>query len=856
MAEQRYDSIHTGQQIDAAVSWLQIHAADQICGGVASGATIATPDNPTYWFASQGTYTCGGSTTITITNGSIGIISYDGSQWSSVSFYVGEAVYEEESFDETNLVKGKYWKLSEEYVPETVNTSSYYGCMFLSVVAGDFVEVKSQGNNGNARAWGISDTTRKILSIASGTEPVSEILNVEETGFVFINCLSDYYGSFQVKLHHSRIDNVVEELENTNERIDNIEQDIYVEEEPEWTLHSYYNTNDNHTIGDDCPPKSGGANSDYDCLDVDLTQDFTKIEFSCKGHWASAQHYQACAYFFLDSNNKIVDIADTSDYTYLENIYNISLKPSDIPEGAVKLCLNNKTRGSYAYATPSCVITKIKGGSSPVPVDTTDIIYLNPDAENILSDVSLVKANGNATVLTIAHITDTHGEDVNIERFNRFCNYYGINTRLHTGDIVRAAYNLDDFDQTKYNELFADTMVTIGNHDTANHDGSFDWSAHQGIDSFNRYIAPLYDGWGAILADSASTNGYCYYYKDFADKKIRLIVLDAMAHLTSQSSGQNTWFAARLADTLDSNNTAYDYDVIVAYHYIPSSIDLFEFPFTSKFGIEGVASHSDVVDIVTSFITDGGKFIAWLTGHTHRDYCGKIVRTVNGNTINQVVLSAATGGADASNQDCARVVGEKSQDLFSIYGIDTTRKLIKIYRVGCDYDVWCRHKETACINYETAEVVIDEEEKDNVPTANSEKGVKSGGIYTELAGKQATLVSGTNIKTINNQSLLGSGDLSLAEPVSVVEVTGATPTQELQPNTFYKFGSVTSLTVTLAAGVTGMVSIYAFSFIAGQANPTITLPQGVVCNQTLSLAQGDKCEFSIMDNLAVFQTWS
>ena len=111
-------------------------------------------------------------------------------------------------------------------------------------------------------------------------------------------------------------------------------------------------------------------------------------------------------------------------------------------------------------------------------------------------------------------------------------------------------------------------------------------------------------------------------------------------------------------------------------------------------------------------------------------------------------------------------------------------------------------------------------------------------------------------KTINGSIITTSGNLSLAEPVSVVEVTGTTPTQELQPNTFYKFGSVTSLNVTLAAGATGMAAIYAFSFTAGQANPTVTLPQGVVCNQTLSLAQGDKCEFSIMDNLAVFQTWT
>ena len=39
-------------------------------------------------------------------------------------------------------------------------------------------------------------------------------------------------------------------------------------------------------------------------------------------------------------------------------------------------------------------------------------------------------------------------------------------------------------------------------------------------------------------------------------------------------------------------------------------------------------------------------------------------------------------------------------------------------------------------------------------------GVTSG-IQTQLNGKQATLVSGTNIKTINSTSLLGNGDISI-----------------------------------------------------------------------------------------------
>lgn len=44
---------------------------------------------------------------------------------------------------------------------------------------------------------------------------------------------------------------------------------------------------------------------------------------------------------------------------------------------------------------------------------------------------------------------------------------------------------------------------------------------------------------------------------------------------------------------------------------------------------------------------------------------------------------------------------------------------------------------------------------------------------TALAGKQATLVSGTNIKTVNNQSLLGSGNIDIQSGNSV-EVSGTT----------------------------------------------------------------------------------
>lgn len=93
--------------------------------------------------------------------------------------------------------------------------------------------------------------------------------------------------------------------------------------------------------------------------------------------------------------------------------------------------------------------------------------------------------------------------------------------------------------------------------------------------------------------------------------------------------------------------------------------------------------------------------------------------------------------------------------------------------------------------------------------------------------------------------------------VPLIEVSGATPTQTLAPNTFYKFtGQVTSLTLTLGTPIDGIANIYAFSFVAGAANPTISLPASVTIDGTPSIAQGDYVEFSIMNNVAIFKVVS
>lgn len=186
-----------------------------------------------------------------------------------------------------------------------------------------------------------------------------------------------------------------------------------------------------------------------------------------------------------------------------------------------------------------------------------------------------------------------------------------------------------------------------------------------------------------------------------------------------------------------------------------------------------------------------------------------------------------------------------------------------------------------------ADVTLTASDVGAMSTSHPANAITSAKI-TEWNGKQDALVSGTNIKTINNQSLLGSGNITpaqlgvpsiannlttttvgsaldatqgkalkdtvdtKADKVTIVTVstTGAV-TQALDPNKFYKFtGSPTSLTVTLNSGLG--LCVYAGKFTAGTGFSGFTLPSGVaVADGAPTIEAGETYEFNIADNLIV-----
>ena len=100
----------------------------------------------------------------------------------------------------------------------------------------------------------------------------------------------------------------------------------------------------------------------------------------------------------------------------------------------------------------------------------------------------------------------------------------------------------------------------------------------------------------------------------------------------------------------------------------------------------------------------------------------------------------------------------------------------------------------------------------------------SSKVSAELSGKQATLVSGTNIKTVNTHSLLGSGDIHISGGGDIPKINMTATTATLDPNKFYVWGEVASLDISLAAETAGIQNVYKFQFQSGVTPTTLILP--------------------------------
>ena len=284
-------------------------------------------------------------------------------------------------------------------------------------------------------------------------------------------------------------------------------------------------------------------------------------------------------------------------------------------------------------------------------------------------------------------------------------------------------------DATFYTTAISNTqkpfLTVIGNHDAA--EGNTLSKAYTNIsDLVAKFITPNIQY--ADLASGEYTSGKSYYYKDFSTYGIRLIVLNNYEYPTDNdgtnflyhhgwecwSQDQVDWFISTL------NNTPTTYGVIVAAHFVPTSMAM------DKTGIWTSATmqynswspdttlisadKSMLAEIVDAWIdgstlsktysfdvTGGtwsgitvsadfssrgsGEFIAWIGGHLHMSLLG----TIYGYTDQHVYLADCSGVGSSLQGDTPRKVGTRSEDALCVLSVDRTNKTVKLLRIGAHF---------------------------------------------------------------------------------------------------------------------------------------------------------------------------
>lgn len=327
--------------------------------------------------------------------------------------------------------------------------------------------------------------------------------------------------------------------------------------------------------------------------------------------------------------------------------------------------------------------------------NSLDIVSLNGENEIINKLLQLrrhlnlnISGTSGLSPVVLLWFSDIHSDKVQFKRIMQFYERYKtyMNGILCTGDMVFDSLR-DDYSYLE-NDL-KKLMMTLGNHDIAR--TAWNDQTVTAEEDYNIFIKPFVD---AGLVDNFIVNK-CYWYKDYSAQKLRLIGLDAL-HWDNE---QNKWLETSLNDAKNKG-----YSVVCANHFFGgrnrTHIEC-AFDNVQKLSEGDASINAEASATIQKFIDKGGDFVCWLSGHTHRDYVYYLSDYPKqiGFTIDCATCSNGVTDEEREN-------GTKSQDCFNLIAFDTTRKLIKIARIGSDRDSLLRKKDTICINYQTKKIYV------------------------------------------------------------------------------------------------------------------------------------------------------
>nr|DAT41376.1 MAG TPA: metallophosphatase domain protein [Caudoviricetes sp.] len=302
--------------------------------------------------------------------------------------------------------------------------------------------------------------------------------------------------------------------------------------------------------------------------------------------------------------------------------------------------------------------------------------------------------------VSLLHFSDIHADRSALKKISEAIDNYdsNIDGSICTGDIVANSYG--SISSWWNNKI----MTCIGNHDSASYSsGTYDWTYLPMSERSALYIEPFEAFWGVNHEQGTS-----YYYKDFTNKKVRLIVIDTMLYMSdstsSEASAQTVWLQT-LLNTAKENG----YHVIIATHAPNGLAKSMECSFSKYHTSERVMPiekdctlPNSIVDTVKTAIDGGLHFVGYICGHTHQDDIW-----VCAGDSRQLMYCIATSNVENINQ-------WKNTDLwhgencnaYNLVTIDTSTKTVCIIRGGgANADKFMRERKLICIDYAHAKLI-------------------------------------------------------------------------------------------------------------------------------------------------------
>ena len=417
------------------------------------------------------------------------------------------------------------------------------------------------------------------------------------------------------------------------------------------------------------------------------------------GNLVNFNNWQYTDYIELDEVNQLeVSTTLTGSYSYnafydVNKIFiksiNVSENIIDIPSNAkfMRLSVNKGSttivKNKIDKLIEKCSIEEVKkliGGNG-----VTDIITLNKDVEPFVIQASEGLGQmftDKSKPLVFTHFSDVHTRQPLWNRIVEYNNHYKdyLKFSIHTGDYCGG-------NRLAYIDLYANgtscdipLLNCVGNHDTYLNDNSKGDKKTTHDLLFNHS-----NNWDVNFMNIANS---MTYHKDFADEKIRLIVLDYYYDIDEQC----TWLLERL-----NGAKALGYHVITCMHEMTNVItNKLDTTFQTIDNFEPLGGNKNSISkfdkVIGDWIKNGGVHVANFAGHEHSDYIGY---TENG--VLNVCVQAATDSIIWT--DGKRVQGTRTWDCFNVVSVDVATNNLKLIRVGNNSDHYLREKKILSYDY-------------------------------------------------------------------------------------------------------------------------------------------------------------